>query len=619
MTAPVFAPTLGEQLARAAEAQGVGVRFLDRREQETFLSYRELHRRARKVAGALRAHGLTAGAKVGLVLPTGPEFYDAFFGCQLAGLVPVPLYPPVRLGRLDEYYQRTAAMLRAVDASLVLTDARVRRLLGPVVEAAAPSHGCLAVQELSAGEALAADAPAARADDLAFIQLSSGTTVEPKPICLTHRQVQANVAAILGAILQAFPEGPASGDGSTSGIRHAGVSWLPLYHDMGLVGCVLTALARPGDLTLIPPELFVARPAVWLRAISRHRGTISPAPNFAYSLCVDKVRDADLEGVDLSSWRVALNGAEPVTPAVLERFIQRFGRWGLRPEALTPVYGLAEATLAVTFSPLSRPFRWRRFDNEALTSRGQARSPQSDTDSNAIPLVSLGEPLPGFKVRIVDRAGAGLPPGRLGRVQVCGPSIMAGYYGRPRQSREALRDGWLDTGDNGFLLDGELYLHGREKDLIILAGRNHAPQELEQCLDGLPGVRTGCVAAVGVVPPDQPGERLLMLVERAQAQEQVQEPTSDSDLEEAIRARLAQGAGQKPWRVELLAPGTLPRTSSGKIRRGEARCRYLAHQLTPPEPTGWLSLAGHLVRSRLSLARAKKSARNSLLEADHPS
>ena len=615
MSAPRYAPTLGEQLARAAQAQGVGVRFLDRRERETFYTYAVLHRRAQNVAGALLARGLQRGARVGLVLPTGPAFYDAFFGCQLSGLVPTPLYPPVRLGRMEEYYRRTANMLTSVRASLVLTDRRVSRLLGPVVEAAAPSHGCLAVEDLDPKEDPGQDTtllPAPGPDDLAIIQLSSGTTVEPKPICLTHRQVQANVAAILDTILRAFPEGSDSGDGQ--GLRHAGVSWLPLYHDMGLVGCVLTALARPGDLTLIPPELFVARPAVWLRTLSRHRGTISPAPNFAYSLCVDKVRDEDLQGVDLSSWRVALNGAEPVTPAVLESFVKRFGRWGLRPEALTPVYGLAEATLAVTFSPLSRPFRWRSFDSEALTSRGQVTQLHAESDRPGVPLVSLGGPLPGFKVRVVNGAGTALSPGRLGRVQVSGPSIMSGYFGRPEQTRETLRGGWLDTGDRGFLLDGELYLFGRDKDLIILAGRNHAPQELEQCLDGLAGVRTGCVAAVGVLPPDEPGERLVMLVERAQASPPL---VDDQTLEEQVRARLAGGAGQRAWRVELLAPGTLPRTSSGKIRRGEARRRYLSDQLTPPERVGWFSLAGQLVRSRLSLARAQKLARDNRIGGDH--
>jgi len=591
------APTLGLQLARAARAEGLGVRFLDRRERPEFHSYARLFARAREVAGGLLALGLRSGDRVGIVLPTGPAFYHAFFGCQLAGLVPAPLYPPVRLGRLQEYHEGTARMLRSVGASLVLTDSRVGRLLGAAVEAAAPSHGCLTLDQLPGGQR-GADLPGGAPDDIAFIQLSSGTTVAPKPICLTHRQVQANVSAILDAIMTAHPEG--------DGLRHAGVSWLPLYHDMGLVGCVLVALAHPGELTLIPPELFVARPASWLRAISRYGGTISPAPNFAYGLCTQKIRDDELEGIDLSSWRVALNGAEPVTPAVLQGFLDRFSEHGLRPEALTPVYGLAEATLAVTFSPLTRPFRWRTFEREALARQGRAEP----AGSAGVPLVNLGAPLPGFSLRVVDAAGEPLPEGQLGRVLARGPSVMAGYHERPGLTREALAGGWLHTGDTGFLLDGELYLHGREKDLIILAGKNHAPQELEQCLDGLQGVRAGCVAAVGVVPEQQDGERLLMLVERSSRPGSDDAP-DDAILEDAIRARLAAGAGQRPWRVELLQPGTLPRTSSGKIRRAEARRRYLAGELRPPESPGLMGMARELVRSRLSHRRARRNRRGS--------
>ena len=353
--------TLAEALERAARFSAV-VRFVDRHEAAETLSYAALAERARRVAGGLAALGVEPGERVALVLPTGPEFYDAFFGAVLRGAVPVPLYPPVRLGRLAEYHSRTAAMIREVGARLVLTSPRVRRLLGPTILEARPAVGCLDVGDLPSA---AYSRVNVGEDDLAFVQFSSGTTVAPKPIALTHRQVLANVNAILGAILEAFPEGPA--------LRHAGVSWLPLYHDMGLVGCVFVALCHPGDLTLLPPEEFIARPALWLRTISRYRGTISPAPNFAYGLTADRVSASELEGVDLSCWRVALNGAEPVTPTVLTRFLQRFRDHGLRPEALTPVYGLAEATLAVTFSDLRTPFRSETFDRRSLAEAGVAR------------------------------------------------------------------------------------------------------------------------------------------------------------------------------------------------------------------------------------------------------
>jgi fatty-acyl-CoA synthase len=578
--------TLGTLLVRAAESER-GVRFLDAREDDgQWLSYAELLARARGVAGALQARDLAPGDRVALVLPTAPAFYDAFFGCVLAGLVPVPLYPPVRLGRLDEYHRRTAAMLRASGARLVLSDRRIRRLLGRSVESAAPPLGCEAVDALAPVEAVST--PVAP-DTTAFVQFSSGTTVAPKPVQLTHRQVLANVAVIREAILSAWPEAP--------DLTHLGVSWLPLYHDMGLVGAVLVALSRPGDLVLIPPELFVARPAVWLRALSRYRGTTSPAPNFAYALCADRIRDDELRGVDLSSWRIALNGAEPVTPGVLERFVERFTPYGLRPEALTPVYGLAEASLAVTFSELRAPFRHRVFDRGALVRDSVARiAPEGQ------PLVSLGRPLPGFGVRIADVEGAAVAPGRLGRVLVRGPSVMQGYLGMPEATAATLRDGWLDTGDTGFVHEGELYLYGRAKDLLVLRGRNHAPQDVEHAVDGVPGVRTGCSAAVGLLSESGEGEELVLFVERARRWRGRSE-----ELAESVRRRVLERTGLVPARVHVLAAGTLPRTSSGKIRRAETRRAFLAGELAAPERVTVLRLAREMLRSRLAFARSLRA------------
>ena len=582
--------TLGALLARAAGSPR-GVRFLDRRERATYLTYDELHRRAAACAAGMRAAGVAPGDRVGLILATGPWFFDAFFGAVLAGAIPVPVYPPVRLGRLDEYHVRTAAMLRSVQARLVVTEPRIRRVLGATIEQMRPELGCVTADGLRDGARPGpADGGPGRGDDVVLIQMSSGTTREPKPICLTHRQVLSNVARINGGILTSYPE--------EDGLTHAGVSWLPLYHDMGLVGCVLTSLAHPADLTLIPPEAFIGRPALWLRAISRHRGTISPAPNFAYSLCTDRIDDDELEGVDLSSWRIALNGAEPVTPTVLERFVERFARHGLRPEALTPVYGLAEAALAVTFSEVRRPFRWTGFDRAELAGRGVAR-PAAD----GVPLVSLGRPLPGFALRIVDAERAELPQGRCGRVLVRGPSVMEGYHRRPADTAAALRDGWLDTGDLGFVHRGELYLYGREKDIIILRGRNYSPQEFEQCLDGLEGVRTGCSAAIGVVPPGGPGEQLVLLVERARRAQ----AETDSELARRVRGRLADRLGVVPDRVDVLEPGTLPRTSSGKIRRADARRAYQhGGGLAPPRRVTTLRMMRELVRSGLGFARARR-------------
>jgi acyl-CoA synthetase (AMP-forming)/AMP-acid ligase II len=577
--------TLADLLAHAAGFER-GVRFLSAAEDDGLrLGYRAVHERARAVAGALQERGLAPGQRVAIVLPTGPEFYDAFFGAILAGLVPVPLYPPVRLGRLEEYHERTAAMLRACGARLVLTDRRVRRLLG---EATARAGG-VACELVAALEARRPRPVPLAPDDVAFVQFSSGTTVAPKPVQLTHRQVLANVAAIRGAILEAWPEGPE--------LTHVGVSWLPLYHDMGLVGAVLVALSRPGELVLIPPELFVARPAVWLRAISRWGGTTSPAPNFAYALCAERIRDEELVGVDLSSWRIALNGAEPVTPAVLERFIERFAPYGLRPEALTPVYGLAEATLAVTFSPLRERFRHRCFARDALVREGEARPAASGQ-----PLASLGRPLPGFDVRIAADCGEPLAEGRLGRVLVRGPSVMQGYQGLPEATAAALRGGWLDTGDTGFLHGGELYLYGRTKDLLVLRGRNHAPQDVEQALDDVPGVRAGCSAAVGLLAADGAGEELVLFVERVR---DAQVP--DAVLSERVRRRVLERTALAPAAVHVLEPGTLPRTSSGKIRRAETARLFQAGELQPPQRVRAAALLREMLRSRRAFSRGARA------------
>jgi len=575
----VSAATLREVLERAARTDK-GIRFLDAREREERRGYDRILASAREIAGGLQTLGIRGGDRVGIVHPTGPAFFDAFFGAMLAGAVPVPLYPPVRLGRLDEYHQRTAAMLRASRARLVLTDARTRRVIGPTIEHAAPELGCRLTDSLPRCR----PAPVrVGAEDVAFIQFSSGTTAAPKPVLLPHRSVCANADAILSRIHAAYPEDPER--------PHVCVSWLPLYHDMGLVGAVIAAMAHPGELVLIPPELFVARPGIWLRAISRHRGTISPAPNFAYALCADRVSDEEIAQLDLSSWCVAMNGAEPVMPSVLERFVARFARCGLRPETLTPVYGLAEATLAVTFSELPEHFRTTRFDRDALFHDGAARKSEQGQE-----FVSLGRPLPGFEVRIVSDAGDELAQERVGQVHVRGPSLMQGYDGLPRETDAVLRDGWLATGDLGFLHKDELYLCGRAKDVIVVRGRNHAPQDVEQVVSEVPGTRAGCAAAFGLVTEQGSGEELAIFVERAHGD-------ATADLARRVERHVLHRTGLAPGLVRVLEPGTLPRTSSGKIRRAETRRLHLVDALEPPKRVSAVSLARAMARSALAFAR----------------
>jgi acyl-CoA synthetase (AMP-forming)/AMP-acid ligase II len=474
-------------------------------------------------------------------------------------------------------------MLELVDARLVLSDRLVKRILGRTIELARPPLGCRTLEQLPTDGC--ARPVESTPDDLAFVQFSSGTTVDPKPVALSQAAIMAQVELLNGF----WPD--------RADLKHSGVCWLPLYHDMGLVGCVFTALERPAVLTLIPPELFLARPAVWLRTISKYRATVSPAPNFAYSLCVSRIADDELRGVDLSSWRFALNGAECVVPAVARSFQQRFARWGFRPEAMMPVYGLSEAALAVTFSDGALPFRSRRFSREALAERNEARE-----TPEGLEIVSAGRPLAGFTLRIVDEQGRELPDRKVGRVLVKGPSLMRGYLDQPEATAQVLKDGWLDTGDLAFVSEGELYLTSRAKDVLILRGRNHSPEEVEAAVDDLPGVRTGCVVAVSHLADGAEGELLLLFVE---ARREVSR-SEYAAIGEACARRVVAATGLTAERVLVLEPGTLLRTSSGKLRRQETLREYLAGTLGPPAPVTPLRLVGEMTRSTLAFARVKR-------------
>jgi acyl-CoA synthetase (AMP-forming)/AMP-acid ligase II len=475
---------------------------------------------------------------VGIAAPTGPEFYYAFFGAIAAGAAPISLALPPRFGARAAIQEELQASVIAAGARLVLVDApgRVRM----------PEVTVVALGELPESRPLRVEG---EPDSLALVQLSSGTTGPPKPIPLTHRQLLSNVRAIRERILERYP---------AERHEHGGVSWLPLYHDMGLVGAVMTALVQPAPLTLMKPEEFVARPARWLQAISRYRATVSAAPNFAYELALDRIADEELAGVDLSSWLVALDGAEPVSALTLSRFYERFRKFGLRLEALTPVYGLAEASLAVSFSDPAAPFATRRLDGDALFERGEAIE-----SADGIDFVSSGRPVSGVEVAIAADGGERLPEGKVGRILIRGSSVTS----------EGLdEEGFFDTGDLGFVSAGELYLCGRSRDLLLLRGRNYPPERVEEAVDGVAGLRNGSVAAVSC--RGETGERLLLLAERVLDLT----PEDEARAIGEMRSRAIERCGVDPA-VVLLEFGALPRTSSGKIRRREAARRF---GLNPP-------------------------------------
>jgi fatty-acyl-CoA synthase len=516
---------------------------------ERALHHGELWASASAVAAALFHGGLQHGDTVGLMLRTERAFFSCFLGILLAGGVPVPLYPPFRMDHLEEYVERQVGILRNAGARVLITFDEVKRV-GTLLKARVPSlRRTVTPAGLDWKDAVA---PPVRLEpsDPALIQYTSGSTGAPKGVLLTHEHLLANIRAI-GQALRIHPEDVA-------------VSWLPLYHDMGLIGAWLMPLYYGIPLALLSPLAFLARPSRWLRAVHHHRGTLSAAPNFAYDLCVRKVEDAELEGLELGSWRVALNGSEAVSPETIERFTRRFAPHGFRPGAMFPAYGLAEVGVALTFPPVGRPPRLEAIEREHFTRRREARP--TDEGDSPLRFVSCGRPLPGYRVRIVDGAGRPLGERVEGRIEFRGPSMTSGYFHDSEATRAVLHDGWMDSGDLGYLAEGELYVSGRSKDLIIKAGRNLYPTELEEVVGDLPGIRKGCVAAFGL-PSEQLGtERLVVVAETRERGEQARER-----LRAAIIDRVTAVLGLPPDEVVLAPPGAVRKTSSGKIRRSATR------------------------------------------------
>jgi len=534
------------------------------------LTYGDLLGEALGVAQALADHGLVPGERVGLMLPTVRSFFPLFAGILAAGAVAVPIYPPSRPDQLEAHLLRQAGILSNAGVALLVTNRPARRL-GTLLRLHVPTlRATIDVDDLTA-PGRRADAPPTptRPDDLAMLQYTSGSTGDPKGVMLTHRQLLANLNA-MGAAAQPEPD-------------DVFVSWLPLYHDMGLIGAWMAGLHLGFASVIMSPISFLSRPARWLRVISEEGGTISAAPNFAYDLCTERARDEELDGVDLSAWRIAMNGAEPVRAETLARFTERFHRFGLRAEAMAPVYGMAEVGLGITFTPPGRGPLVDEVDAERLASSGQAGAP-GVPGAGVLAVVSCGRPLPGYTVRVVRNADDGrdeLPERSEGRIECCGPSVTDGYFGNPAATADLFDGPWLDTGDLGYLADGELYLTGRAKDLVIRAGRNIHPEEIEAAAGTVPGVRTGCVAAfaLGALAAGASTEQLVVVAET-----RLREPAQLDDLRRAVTARVVDATGSPPDVVVLAPPGSVLKTSSGKIRRSDTRQRYEAGHIAEGGP-----------------------------------
>ncbi|HEY3749807.1 MAG TPA: AMP-binding protein [Pseudonocardiaceae bacterium] len=542
------AETLGGALVarRLAEPEAVAYYVLDGPSDEPVrLTVADLFDHAAAVAGALASAGTRTGDRVGLCLDTSADLLGALFGTVLLGAIPFLAEPPLTMGRRHVWTERMRHMVGIATPRAVLCEPRLAELAGEAVDGLpttvlCPPTGVAPPADVAAGP------NTARADDVALLQFSSGTTSDAKAVVLTHRALFAAVRAIGQAT-------PLLADDVVAG-------WLPLHHDMGLVGMTLTPFLHGFPAVLLPPLSFALRPERWLRMMHRFRATVSPAPNFGYRLCVDTMRPDSLDGLDLSSWRVAYNGAEVIEPATIAAWQDMMGRHGFAPSTMRPCYGMAEVGLAIAFSPPGEPPALLPCSRAGLSGRGELVPPTSAADRTD--LVSCGRPVPGTRLRIVDADGRDLPDRTIGSILVASESMMSGYLGRSTDTSAALVDGWLRTGDLGAVVDGELFVTGRAKDLVIIAGRNYHPYAFERAATTVPEVRAGRVAAVGV--PDRRGTEALVLVVETAA---FRDPERAAAVEAAVERAVSAQTGVRPDRVYTVRPGTLPRTPSGKLQR----------------------------------------------------
>jgi 1-acyl-sn-glycerol-3-phosphate acyltransferase len=607
-TASLLLPTTGDEPAQAfranattlVEALDWHVRTHPDRVQivhlgdggETNISYRELSRQADAVAAGLQGEGLEPRQTVAIMLPTSPEYFHTYFGVLRAGGIPVPIYPPARLSQIEEHVRRHAGILANAQAAMLVTVAEARGVARLLEARVAGLRRMVTVAELIAGGGAPVPVPVGH-DDIAFLQYTSGSTGDPKGVVLTHANLLANIRAI-GQVIDLRPD-------------DVFVSWLPLYHDMGLISAWLASLYFATPLVVMSPLAFLAHPERWLRVIQRYRGTISAAPNFAYELCVKRIGDGEIVGLDLGSWRIAANGAEPVIPETLRRFSERFAPYGFRSQVMTPVYGLAECTVGLLCPPLGRGPRIDRVRREPFSATGRA-APAAADDAGALRFVSCGRPLPGHEVRIVDTLGSEVGERIEGRLEFRGPSATSGYYRNPEQTRRLFDGDWLDSGDRAYLADGEIHLTGRVKDIIIRGGRNIYPHEVEDAVGAVTGVRRGCVAVFGSPDADSGTERLVVLAETKE---------SGTAAQEALRARIVEATvavlGEPPDEVVLASPQTVLKTSSGKIRRAACRELHESGRVGAGGRAAWWQVLRLLAGSLLPQARRVAGAAVHLL------
>ncbi len=570
---PIEVPSLVDLLRWRATTQPdqQAAAFLDdEHEAVGRLSYADLDRKARCIGALLQAQGL-AGERALMLYSPGLDFVAAFFGCLYAGTIAVPAYPPRprTLGRLQN-------ILKDVGPAVILATRDVRELVEPMLTEAEdfPRLPWLTTDDLPENMGTAWRHPGVTRNDLAFLQYTSGSTTTPRGVMVSHGNLLHNLSLIRA--------------GFEISKNDSGVIWLPLYHDMGLIGGVLQPIFAGFPVTLMSPLTFLQRPFRWLEAIAKTGSTVSGGPNFAYDLCVRKITPEQRSRLDLSRWDIAFSGAEPVRVETIERFTQTFAECGFRPSAWYPCYGLAEATLFVTGAQRNSGPRFLTVSTSALEANKVVTVEPDDPTGRTF--VSCGFPRGDLSIAIVDpEAHTPVSAGTVGEIWVSGPSIAAGYWGKPQESEQIFRTRligdesgktWLRTGDLGFLHEGELYVAGRIKDLIIVDGRNHYPQDIELTVENShPAVQLSGVAAFSIDTTE--AERLVIVAEIGREHMPGRPGAAPlAEITRAIRAAVSEQHAVQISDLVLLRPGTVPKTTSGKIQRHAARAAYLAGTLS---------------------------------------
>jgi fatty-acyl-CoA synthase len=551
--------TLGEALDYAARGRR-GMNFHDARGQLTRpYPYSDLREDSLANAQRFIAMGLKPGDRLALIAETGAEFAACFYGAVYAGLWPVPLPLPTSFGGREAYVDQLRVMLASSDPSLFLCPPD---LLTYAVEAA-EGRGIAARDwdSLAGIEGGVADLPEPDADEVAYLQYSSGSTRFPHGVAVTHRQLLSNLRA--------------HGIGLEVEETDRCISWLPWYHDMGLVGCMLSPMALQLSVDYMKTEDFARRPLAWLDMITRNPGSsVSYSPTFGYDICARRMSSQTRaeDRFDLSRWRIAGNGADMIRPEVMQAFVDAFAEAGFEATAFCPSYGLAEATLAVSLMPPGEGIRLELVEETVLNGGGNGSQERRPRRYRAV--VNCGKPVEGMEIEIRGEDGSALPDRGIGRVFVRGSSVMHSYYRDPESTEACLKDGWLDTGDMGYMSGGYIFIVGRAKDMIIINGRNHWPQDIEWAVEQLPGFKSGDIAAFAITGPS--GEETPAVLVHCR----ISDPQERGRLRDDIKERVRAITGITPV-VELVPPRSLPRTSSGKLSRVKARHLYLSGEIQP--------------------------------------